>query len=244
MKSRSQPLAGALLAPALLALSFLPGQADAASEPLIYGIQVEQFEYRVGDDTDIFAWDFDALVGRDELKAVFRSEAEYATEEDGFEALENQLRLQTPISPFFDAVLGVRLDTPTIDHGENRVFGVIGVHGLAPQWFEVDADLFLGEEASFRFEAEYEGLITNRIILVPSIELDLPFTEDEANGIGAFGPTLEVGARLSYDLMDRSISPYIGVHYERSFGDTADFARDEGEDAGALFFTIGTRIMF
>ena len=229
-----QYLAGAL-APAILLAS------PVAAEQLIWGIQAEQLEYRIGDESDVFAWDFDAIIGTDELKFVWRSEAEFSLEEDAFETLENQARLQVPISDFFDAVAGVRVDTP---EGPDRVYGVIGLHGLAQQWFEVDADLFIGEDSSARFEVEYEGLITNRITFVPSIELDLPFTDDDDIGAGAWGPTLEVGARLSYDLVDRAISPYIGVHYERLFGESADLARDDGEDDDAVFIVIGTRILF
>lgn len=213
----------------------------AAAEPPIWGVQVEQLEYRLGDETDVFAWDFDALYGTDELKFVWRSEAEYVIEDDGFEKLENQLRLQTPISTFFDAVVGFAADTPD---GPDRFAGVIGVHGLAPQWFEIDADLFISDKPFFRFEAEYEALITNRIILVPSIEVDVPFTDDEDRNIGAFGPKLELGARLSYDLIDRAVSPYIGVHYEQVFGETANRMNAAGEDSGAVFFVIGTRILF
>ncbi len=227
-------LAGAL-APAILLASPL------AAEQLIWGIQAEQLEYRIGDESDVFAWDFDAIIGTDELKFVWRSEAEFSFEEDAFETLENQARLQVPISDFFDAVGGIRVDTPD---GPDRLYGVLGLHGLAQQWFEVDADLFLSKDPAARFEVEYEGLVTNRITFVPSIELDLPFTDDEAIGAGAWGPKLEVGARLSYDLIDRAVSPYIGVHYERLFGETADLARDDGEDDDAVFFVIGTRILF
>ena len=162
-------------------------------------------------------------------------------EERTFETLENQIRLQTPISDFFDAVVGFRADTPD---GPNRFSGVIGVHGLAQQWFEVDADLFISDRPSLRLEAEYEGLITNRITVVPSIELDIPFTDDAARDIGAFGPKLEVGLRLSYDLIDRAVSPYIGVHYEQVLGETADIARRNGDKAGAVFGVIGVRILF
>lgn len=226
--------AGAL-APAILLASPL------SAEEFFWGIQAEQLEYRLGEDSDVLAWDFDAIAGTDEFKFVWRSEAEFSADEDAFETLENQARLQVPISDFFDAVAGLRVDTPD---GPDRVYGVLGFHGLAEQWFEVDADLFIGEDPSVRFEVEYEGLITNRITLVPSIEVDLPFSDDEEIGAGAWGPTLEVGARLSYDLIDRAISPYIGVHYERSFGETADLARDDGEDEDAVFFVIGTRILF
>lgn len=226
-------LAGAI-APALLAAPALP-------EPVVWGIQAEQLEYRAGDGSDLLAWDVDAFAGTDELRFLWRSEAEFAIDEDVFENLENQARLQTPVSDFFDAVAGVRVSTP---EGPDRVHGVVGLHGLAPQWFEIDADLFLSDRPFFRFEAEYEALITNRIILTPVVEFELPFTDDHAIGVGAWGPTLELGARLSYDLVDRALSPYIGVHYERVFGESADLASDDGEDVDHLYFVVGARVMF
>ena len=218
------------------------GANQASAEPLLWGIQAEQLEYRVGENARIGAWDFDAFVGRDELKFVLRSEAEYDFDHEEFETLENQARLQIPISDFFDAVGGVRVDTP--DEGPTRVYGVLGVHGLAPQWFEVDADLFVSDRPAFRAEAEYEALITNRIILVPSIEVDLPLVDDHAIGAGAFGPKVEIGARLSYDLVDRLIAPYIGVHYERKVGETAQLAREEGENVEQIFGVVGVRVMY
>ncbi len=227
-------VAGAL-APAILLSS------RVSAEPYFWGFQAEQLEYRTDGDDDIFAWDFDAFYGKDELRFVWRSEAEYDIDEDAFETLENQARLQTPISEFFDGVVGARVDTPS---GPDRAYGVLGVHGLAQQWFEIDADLFISDDPLFRFEAEYEGLITNRIILTPSVEVDVPFTDDEDIGAGAWGPKLELGARLSYDLIDRAFAPYIGVHYERLFGESGDLARDEGEDRDQVLFVVGARIMF
>jgi len=120
----------------------------------------------------------------------------------------------------------------------------LGLHGLAPQWFEVDLDLFLSEYPSARFEVEYEGLITNRLILVPSIEVDVPLDDDPATGRGAYGPTIEIGARLSYDVIDRLFSPYIGVHWERTFGESANLARAEGEDTSAVYVVAGFRMIF
>lgn len=215
--------------------------APARAEMAFWGVQAEQLEFRIGDETNLFAWDADAFYGTDELKLVWRSEAEYDLRDSAFEKLENQLRLQTPVSDFFDAVAGFRADTP---EGPDRFSGVIGLHGLAPQWFEVDLDLFVSDKPFLRFEVEYEALITNRIILVPSLEVDLPFTDDHARGIGAFGPKVELGARLSYDLIDRALSPYIGIHYEQKFGETANLANASGEDSGAVFFVLGARVMF
>lgn len=129
-----------ILAAALASATLLARAVSA--EPVVWAIQAEQFEYRVGEGSDIYAWDAGAFVGKDELRLVWRSEAEYAVDTKNFETLENQFRLQTPISDFFDAVAGVRFDTP---QGPDRIYGVLGIHGLAPQWFEVDLDLFLSE---------------------------------------------------------------------------------------------------
>ena len=157
--------------------------------------------------------------------------------------MENRLVLQKPISTFFDIKAGVRLDTP---EGTDRWFGVLGIAGLAPQWIEIDADLFVSEtgDASARLDVEYELLITNRLILIPSAEIDIVFSEDREIGIASGLNSVELGIRLSYDLLDRAISPYIGVVYERKFGRTADFAREEGEDTSAWFGVIGTRMIF
>lgn len=229
-------MAADLLRGALIALLAAPA---AAAEPLIWGVQIEQLEGRFGEH-QVFAWDGDALVGTDELKFVLRSEAEL---EDGdFETLETQFRLQTPVSDFFDAVAGLRLDTPT--GGPDRLHAVLGLHGLAPQWFEIDADLFLSDRPSFRFEAEYEALITQRIVLVPSLEIDLPLRDDPALDRGGFAPKIELGARLSYDLVDRAVAPYVGVHYERLVGESAERTRRAGGDAEALFAVIGVRLMY
>ncbi len=213
-----------------------------SAEPLIWGVQIEQLEYRFGESgEDVLAWDGDAIIGTDELKFVLRSEGEFETEGDVMEALETQARLRKPISTFFDGVVGVRVDTP---EGPDRVHGVVGVKGLAPQWFEIDADLYLSDHPSFRFEAEYEALITNRLIFIPSVEIDLPFTDDREIEIGAWGPKVEIGARLSYDVLDRSIAPYLGVHYERVFGETRDIAIADGKDDDAIFFVAGLRLMY
>ncbi|MCB1807253.1 MAG: copper resistance protein B, partial [Candidatus Competibacteraceae bacterium] len=104
-------------------------------------------------------WDGDAFVGTDEWKLRLQSEGEYIKGPDVFETLENQLLVQRLVSDFFDIKAGVRFDTPD---GPDRTYAVIGIQGLAPQWFEVDADLFISEkgDVSARLDVDYELLIT------------------------------------------------------------------------------------
>lgn len=218
------------------------GAPSAHAEELIWGVNLEQLEFRTGDNgTEVFAWDGDAVVGTDELKFVLRNKGEFETDGNVLETMETQARLQVPVSDFFDAAAGIRVDTPD---GPDRVHGVVGLKGLAPQWFEIDADLYLSDHPSFRFEADYEALITNYLILTPSVEIDLPFNDDRAIDIGAWGPKAEIGARLSYDILDRTVAPYIGVHYERYFGETKNIRLADGKEGDALWFVTGLRLRF
>jgi copper resistance protein B len=220
----------------------LPLASISQAEPLIWGIQAEQLEYRALKGEDAFVWDINTLVGSDELKFVWRSEGELGLTSDNFTTLENQLRLQSPISNFFDAVVGVQADTP--DGAPERYNGLIGINGLAPQWFEIDAALYVSDQPFFRVEANYRTLLTNRLILTPNIDVKLPLKDDAARDLGAGGAVFEVGARLSYDVIDRAFSPYVGVNYEAALGDTKDRIRASGEDTDAFSIVIGTRLMF
>jgi copper resistance protein B len=220
-----------------------PGWAQQ-KQFIIYGLQLEEFEYRRGDEAeDLLAWNGDAFIGTDEIKLRWLGEGEYDTNAKIFEGLENRLVLQLPISTFFDIKGGVRLDSP---NGPDRWYGVLGVTGLAPQWFEVDVDFFVSEtgDTSTRLDVEYELLITNRLILTPSAEINVAFSGDPEIGVGSGVTDIDAGMRLSYDLIDRSLSPYFGVVYERKLGQTENIALSEGEDIEGWRAVIGTKLMF
>lgn len=217
----------------------------ARKQPLTtWGVQFEEFEYRYSDDDEeLGVWDADAFYGTDELKLRWISKGEYSLEERAYESLENQLVGQIPISKFFDAKAGVRFDTP---EGPDRTYAVLGVAGLAPQWFEVDANLYVSNEGetSAELDAEYELLLTNYWILSATLDATVAFSEDREIGIGKGLVSTETGLRLRYDLIDRAFSPYVGVVHERKYGDSADFARAEGGGTEDWFAVIGARIAF
>lgn len=216
----------------------------AHAEDPYYGLQMEEFEYRATDSGgDLFVWNGDAFYGTDELKIRLESNGEYNFNESALETLTNQITLQTPISDFWDIKGGLRLDSPK---GTNRGYAVVGLTGLAPQWFEVDTDLYLSEEGnlSMSLDIEYELLLTNYLILTPSAEFDGAFSSDREIGSGSGLNSAELGLRLSYDVWDRTLSPYVGVVYERKFGQTANWAKDEGEEISSWQFVIGTKFLF
>lgn len=234
-----------LLAAAVLACMGQGGLAVAAEkEPLIVTeATFERLEYRLGDAGGLFAWEGEASVGTDVWKLRLESDGEWSVEGHGFETLESQLLVQRTLDPFFDLKAGLRYDAPA---GPDRLYAVLGIVGLARQWVEVDAALFLSERGvpSARLELEYELLVTNRLILTPSAEIDFAFGDDEEVGVGAGPATTELGLRLSYDLLYRDVAPYVGVHWEKAHGETAALAREEGDSTGSLFAVAGVRLRF
>ncbi|MGO4776353.1 copper resistance protein B, partial [Lysobacter sp. 2RAB21] len=97
--------------------------------------------------------------------------------------------------------------------------------------------------SALNFEAEYELLLTNRLILQPLIELDLFGRDDPRRGIGSGLSTVEAGLRLRYEFT-RRFAPYIGISRERAFGGTADYRRADGEDIDDTRVVAGLRVWF
>ena len=226
------------LLPALLlfnpAKSAEPGQ-------LFTFFQAEQFEYRASPGQGSFNWDAQGWIGNDDHKVWLKTEGEQPTDAH-LEKGEFQLLYSRRISDFFDAQVGVRYD---IEPRPQRGFGVFALQGLAPYWFEVDASAFVSNdgEVSARFEAEYDLLITQRLILQPNAETNVAAQSVRSRGIGSGINDVELGLRLRYEF-EREFAPYIGINWERKVGETADFAREEGEDIGNLSIVTGIRFSF
>ena len=110
----------------------------------------------------------------------------------------------------------------------------------------MDSNLYLSEhgDLSLDLALEYELLLTNRLHLTPELEFDAALSDDEAVGVGRGLSGMESGLRLSFALVDRAVVPYVGVHYERAFGRSADFAVQDGEDRDGWFAVAGVRLMF
>lgn len=223
-----------------ISLAATPFASAQEKERLVYGAQLEEWEYRRAADRDeLLAWDGDAFVGNDDIKLRWISEGEYDLRGDEFEKMENRIVAQIPVSEFFDVKAGARLDY--YGGGVDRWHLTLGATGHAPQWIEVDADLFLSETgaARARLDAEYELLLTNHLYFVFSAESAYAFAADRKAETGSRLNDLELGLRLRYDWIDRNVSPYIGGVYEQKYGDTARMARAHGETTEKWFFVAG-----
>jgi copper resistance protein B len=210
-------------------------------EPNFLFFQADRFEYRAQDGDDSLKWDAQGWVGGDYEKLWLKTEGEKRIG-GKIEDAEAQLLYSRLLTDFFDVQAGVRYDP---EPHPRRGYAVLGVQGLAPYYFETDAALFLSNEGelSARFVAEYELLLTQRLILQPALELNLSAEEVKERGIGSGVNDIELGLRLRYEIR-REFAPYIGVNWERKLGQTADIARHDGEDTEIPSLVAGIRFWF
>ena len=185
-------------------------------------------------------WEGLGWIGSDTNRLWLRSEGERAdgeTESADIEALYGR-----SISPWWDVVVGVRHE---FKPGTSQNFLAFGVLGLAPKKFEVEATGYVGQhgQTAARVEIEYDLPFTGRLILQPAIEANLYGKSDPQRGIGSGLSTIDAGVRLRYEFT-RKFAPYIGLEYERAFGNTADLRRDESERVDDTRIVVGLRTWF
>ena len=184
-------------------------------------LMVERFEYLSNEGDPVGVIDAEGWRGGDIRKLGFKLE----TEDD--EEVELQALYSHAVHPFWDLQVGVRHD---FEPDPSRSYLVAGFAGTAPYWFELDTALFLSDKGdiSLRVEAEYELRLTQRWILQPRLEMNAAFSDDDAIGVGSGLSTLQAGLRLRYEFR-KDFAPYLGVSWQRPFGDTANFADDDSE---------------
>lgn len=185
-------------------------------------------------------WEALGWIGTDLDRVWLLSEGERVN--GSIESASVEVLYGRSVARWWDVVAGVRHD---FGEGPSQTFAAVGVMGLAPYKFEVKATAYVGQSGQTvaRFEAEYETLFTNRLILQWLTEADLYGKDDERRGLGSGLSTVEAGLRLRYEFT-RRFAPYIGVAHERAFGGTADFRRAEGEDINDTRIVAGVRIWF
>lgn len=216
------------------------GLPSELGDTLYFWVQGDRLEYRAREGDDGYLWDVQGYYGGDLDKFWFKSEGEGSFGEE-IESAEVQALYSRAITPFFDLQGGIRQDLAPMD----RTHAVIGIQGLAPYLFEVDAAAFLSDKGDLtaRIEVELDQRITQRLILQPRVEASLSAQDVPELGIGAGLDKVEAGLRLRYHLV-REFAPYVGIDQEWRLGQSADYARAAGEDPGVTNYVVGVRFWF
>lgn len=186
------------------------------------------------------AWEGSAWVGGDIDRLWLRSEGQRTR--GRLASADIEALYGHAVGPWWDLLLGARNDS---GGGPSRQWAAIGVQGLAPYKFELSATAYVGTQGrtAAKVEADYDVLLSNRLILQPRIETWWHGRDDPATRTGAGLGSAEAGLRLRYEIT-RQFAPYVGVVHERRFGRSADYARADGEGSRDTRWVAGLRAWF
>lgn len=146
------------------------------------------------------------------------------------------------VSPFWDLQLGARRDIGT---GPKRNWAAIGIEGVLPYNIELETTAYVGASGrtALALKAEYDLLLTQRLIFTPELEASLYGKSDRERGIGSGLSSGSLSLRLRYEVT-REFAPYVGVSFERKFGQTAQYASDAGASRSQTAVIAGVRFWF
>ena len=187
----------------------------------IYAITTVDNQWLVNDDgTGSLKSEVETRIGTDENKLFIKVHVD--KEESHYDA---KILYSRMISDFWDVQAGARYRSEKVelnDHHkdtEENIDAVIGLHGMAPYFFETDAYLYAGEDSyiGFSLETERDLLISQKLIVQPYLELDMILNNDfkYAKNTGLSNATLGLETRFE---ISKKVMPYINIAYEYSKG--------------------------
>jgi copper resistance protein B len=202
-------------------------------------VLLDRLEY--GDD-EHWLWDAQAWYGGDRHKLWLKTEGA-GPAGNRLDEAEVQVLYAGLMSPFWNWQAGLRRDIRPA--AEDVTYAVAGLQGLAPQWFETDVALFVSDEGhlSLRGEFEYDLLFSQRLVLQTRLEFTASASDVPESTLGSGLATSAFGLRLRYELR-RQFAPYVGVRWERRYGETRDLARAAGEPVSSTAWVAGLRAWF
>lgn len=188
-------------------------------------------------------------IGSDEHKIVIqvhmdKHQAEYAQ-------YDAKVLYSRMISDFWDVQAGLGYGSEKVkrDHQstdtEEKLSAVVGLHGLAPYFFETDAYLYVGQDdfVSLSLETERDVLLTQKLILKPYLEMHMLFNDASkyAQKTGLSQATL--GLETRYEI-SKKIMPYIDIAYEYNKGNEATPWQDAAAADQGWLYGAGLRFVF
>lgn len=241
MKITHQCLVAALAA---LSYSFSAWGMGKTDDPLLSKTMGE-IELLQEGEADVAEWEVDTWIGRDFHKWWIKTEGEYAREDDESEIESAQIELlySRTVSAYWDQQFGIRSD---VEPDDGRHWLVFGYRGTAPGFWEIDANVYLGEASSsqLNIEIEKELMLTQRWVITPEFELTAngKTNRDYAEGSGL--DNISAGLRIGYETKSRRLQPFIGFEGKQFLGSTKNIRQSLGKDTSNFSLIAGLHFWF
>lgn len=157
-------------------------------------------------------------VGTDENKLFI--EAELTKEESEHKEYDISALYSRNIATFWDAQVGARYRNDANKYEDKTsIDGVVGLHGLAPYFFETEAYLYVGQNnyAAFSLSTSRDFLLTQKLITQPYINATLVMSDKSRSAQKTGLSEVMTGVQTRYEIT-KNVMPFIHFAYKYDKG--------------------------
>lgn len=187
-------------------------------------------------------------VGTDENKLYLKVEADNSESRSAEYAV--RALYSRNIADFWDVQAGLRyrqenIGIPSVSADTERLDAVVGLHGLAPYFFETNAHLYVGEDdfVGLELETERDLLLTQKLIMQPYAEARLILKDEAVNAKKTGLSHAALGLETRYEI-SKKIMPYLDVAYEYDKGNEQTAWQAASDSEKGWHYGVGLRMMF
>ena len=196
------------------------------------------------DGDGILKSEFETRIGTDENKVFIKIHADQAESQQA--EYDAKLLYSRMLSDFWDVQAGLRyLNNQNREVDQEQVGAIVGIHGLAPYFFETDAYLFVGQDrqVSFTLETERDVLLTQKLILKPYLDLNIIFSDDSNYAQKTGLSTAQLGLETRYEI-NKKLMPFVDVAYGYNQGSEETAGQPSLASENEWLYGAGIRFKF
>jgi len=205
---------------------------------------VESRWLRNNDGKGILKSELESRIGTDENKIFIKLHADRAESQQA--EYDAKVLYSRNVAEFWDlqAGLGYRNDR-NHEVDQEQVDAVLGLHGLAPYFFETDAYLSVGQDhqVSFSLETECDLLLTQKLILKPYLDLNIVLSDDSNYAQKAGLSTAQLGLETRYEI-NKKVMPFVDLAYGYRQGNEETAWQQQASAENEWLYGAGIRFKF
>ncbi|MGE8563079.1 MAG: copper resistance protein B [Acinetobacter bohemicus] len=152
-------------------------------------------------------------IGTDENKIFIKVHADKAESQQA--EYNAKLLYSRNVADFWDVQAGLRYrNDPNREVDQDQVDAVLGLHGMAPYFFETDAYVYIGQDrqVSFNLETERDLLLTQKLIIQPYLDINMVLSDDSNYAKKTGLNSVQMGLETRYEI-NKKVMPFMDVAY-------------------------------
>lgn len=183
-------------------------------------------------------------IGTDENKIFIKVHANKAeSQQTEYDA---KLLYSRNVADFWDVQAGIRYrNDPNREVDQEQVDAVLGLHGMAPYFFETDAYVYIGQDRqiSFNLETERDLLLTQKLIIQPYLDINVVLSDDSNYAKKTGLNSVQVGLETRYEI-NKKVMPFMDVAYGYNKGVQETAWQKSSSSENEWFYGAGIRFKF